>query len=236
MFMSCKSCCMWWLLFWYILPKSCYKYTNTGWQQFASMKEKRADILLESCTRTSSMLFGGYGGSSSSKTTELISIDGGVEWWARLTRSSFAACNHPPLPQQCHSCILEVLLLHHNAFCLLDQVLLQVCRRMHMPLPPLLWTRVTKAKIPMVTGGYGNGGRLDVNRTANAMGFGNAGTIQMPKNCNPCYETWGHCSFFSLSVNERYGTEMKILPTFCQYNRVKKPWKFEKLKNTYIDI
>ena len=48
-------------------------------KQFASMKEKRADILLESCTRTSSMLFGGYGGSSSSKTTELISIDGGVE-------------------------------------------------------------------------------------------------------------------------------------------------------------
>ena len=80
MFISCKSCCMWWLLFWYILPKSCYKYTNTGWQQFASMKEKRADILLESCTRTSSMLFGGYGGSSSSKTTELISIDGGVEY------------------------------------------------------------------------------------------------------------------------------------------------------------
>ena len=31
--------------------------------------------------------------------------------------------------------------------------------------------KVTKAKIPMVTGGYGNGGRLDVNRTANAMGI-----------------------------------------------------------------
>ena len=76
---------MWWLLFWYMHYQS--HVTNTpilDGKQFASMKEKRADILLESCTRTSSMLFGGYGGSSSSKTTELISIDGGVEYGPEL--------------------------------------------------------------------------------------------------------------------------------------------------------
>ena len=42
MFMSCKSCCMWWLLFWYMHYQS--HVTNTpilDGKQFASMKEKR---------------------------------------------------------------------------------------------------------------------------------------------------------------------------------------------------
>ena len=114
---------------------------------------------------------------------------------------------------------------------LMYSLLAQVCCKAEiaMALPPL-WTRWLKQKsqwsleaMVMV---------VDWMSTELLMqwAFGNAGTIQWPKNCNPCYETWGHCSFFSLSVNERYGTEMKILPTFCQYNRVK-PWKFEKLKN-----
>ena len=100
-----------------------------------------------------------------------------------------------------------------------------------MALPPLLWTRVTKAKIPMVTGGYGNGGRLDVNRTANAMGIWQCRYYSSAQKLQPLLWNLGALLFFFLSLNERYGTEMKILPTFCQYNRVKKPWKFEKLKN-----
>ena len=200
------------------------------------MKEKRADILLESCTRTSSMLFGGlWMAQAHQRQQSSLAIDGGVEWWARLTRSSFAACIHPPLPQQWHSCNLEVLLLHHNAFCLLDQVLLQDCRRMHAS-ATFIVDKVNKAKIPMVTGGYGNGGRLDVNRTANAMGiwqcryYSNGQKLQPP-----VMKPGGIALFFSLSVNERYGTEMKILPTFCQYNRVK-PWKFAVLKIEWVEI
>ena len=42
--------------------------------------------------------------------------------------------------------------------------LLQDCRNSHGS--ATIVDKVTKAKIPMVTGGY-NGGRLDVNRTAN---------------------------------------------------------------------
>ena len=42
-----------------------------------------------------------------------------------------------------------------------------------------------------------------------------------PKIATPVMKPGGIALFFSLSVNDRYGTEMKILPTFCQYNRVK---------------
>ena len=49
-------------------------------KQFASMKEKRADILLESCTRTSSMLFGGlWMAQAHQRQLSSLAIDGGVE-------------------------------------------------------------------------------------------------------------------------------------------------------------
>ena len=66
-----------------------------------------------------------------------------------------------------------------------------------MALPPLLWTRVTKAKIPMVTGGYGNGGRLDVNRTANAMGIWQCRYYSNgPKIATPVMKPGGIALFF----------------------------------------
>ena len=62
--------------------KICYKFTNSGWQEFASMKEKRgkaAGVLYKKKLH----VFGGwyYDGSKKIKlqTTELISIDGVVE-------------------------------------------------------------------------------------------------------------------------------------------------------------
>merc|ERR1719203_808714 len=58
--------------------QTCYKYTGTGWQQFASMNEKRWKAA--GVTHKNKFhVFGGHGGSSRSKTTELISIDGSVE-------------------------------------------------------------------------------------------------------------------------------------------------------------
>ena len=73
-----------------MLPKSCVKYTNTGWQQFASMKEKKEDILQqESCTRTSCMFLEAMKvAQAASKTTELISIDGGVDYGPELPEAA----------------------------------------------------------------------------------------------------------------------------------------------------
>ena len=85
--------------------------------------------------------------------------------------------------------------LHHNAFCLLDQVLLQVCRRMHGS--ATIVDKVTKAKIPMVTGGFGNGGRLDSTELL-INGMWQSGTIQCPKIATPVMKPGGIALFFSL--------------------------------------
>ena len=85
------------------------------------MKEKKEDILQqESCTRTSSMFLEAMKvAQAASKTTELISIDGGVEYgpelpeavgWHAITSinstvSSDEDWHQSPLTQQCHSCL-----------------------------------------------------------------------------------------------------------------------------------
>jgi hypothetical protein len=67
--------------------QTCYKYTNTGWQQFASMKEKR--YAAAGVTHKNKFhVFGGYG-VSISKTTELISIDGVVEYGPDLPEAVY---------------------------------------------------------------------------------------------------------------------------------------------------
>ena len=62
--------------------RKCYRFKNGKWKKFASMKEKRgyaAGIM----HKNKFHVFGGYDGSRS-KTTELISIDGGVEYGPEL--------------------------------------------------------------------------------------------------------------------------------------------------------
>ena len=68
--------------------QTCYKYTNTGWQQFASMKEKRGHFA-GVMHKNKLHVFGGYDGGSRSKTTELISIDGGVEFGPELPEALY---------------------------------------------------------------------------------------------------------------------------------------------------
>ena len=54
--------------------QTCYKYTNTGWQQFTSMNEKR-QFAAGVTNKNKFHVFGGYDGSKGlSKTTELISM------------------------------------------------------------------------------------------------------------------------------------------------------------------
>ena len=63
--------------------QACYKLTNGGWQEFASMNEKRgyaAGIMFKNKFH----VFGGYDGSSRLQTSEIISIDGAVEYGPEL--------------------------------------------------------------------------------------------------------------------------------------------------------
>ena len=61
----------------------CYKFTNGGWQYFASMKERR--MLAAGVTYNKKFhIFGGFATSNQVKTSELISIDGGVEYGPEL--------------------------------------------------------------------------------------------------------------------------------------------------------
>ena len=60
---------------WY--SEKCYRFTNGGWEQFASMKEKR--YAAAGVTHNKKLhVFGGYNGSSKLQTSETISIDGEV--------------------------------------------------------------------------------------------------------------------------------------------------------------
>ena len=63
--------------------QTCYNFTNAGWQQFSSMKEKRrfaAGVM----SKNKFHVFGGYDGSSLLQTSEIISMDGGVEYGPEL--------------------------------------------------------------------------------------------------------------------------------------------------------
>ena len=68
-----------------VCQPGCYKYTNGGWQQFASMKEKRR-YPTGVVAKNKFHVFGGWrvedGGIT--KTSELISIDGVVEYGPEL--------------------------------------------------------------------------------------------------------------------------------------------------------
>ena len=57
--------------------EKCYRFSNGGWKEFASMKEKRfhAEGVIYDKTFH---IFGGKNLVTSLKTTEIISLDGGV--------------------------------------------------------------------------------------------------------------------------------------------------------------
>ena len=67
----------------YTYYQTCYKFTNTGWQQFASMNEKRG-FFAGITYKNKFHVFGGVGDGGPLWTTELISIDGGVEYGPEL--------------------------------------------------------------------------------------------------------------------------------------------------------
>ena len=63
--------------------QKCYKFTISGWQEFVSMNEKRyyaAGVVYKHKFH----VFGSWDGSKRSQTSELISIDGGIEYGPEL--------------------------------------------------------------------------------------------------------------------------------------------------------
>ena len=148
------------------LFQACYKYSNNEWQQFASMKERRryfAGVI----HKNKFHVFGGWGGSRS-KTTELISIDGSVEYGPELPEAVY---RHAITSINSTVSILSGGWTSANSYSRLTWYINHETNLFSAG-PSLLEGReghgttscvdkVTKAKIPMVTGGEGNAGKLD---------------------------------------------------------------------------
>ena len=163
--------------------EKCWKLTNGGWQQFASLKEKRgytAGIIYQKKFH----IFGGHDSSSRLQTSEIISIDGRVEYgpelpeavWRHaitsinstvsiLSGGATSATSYSPLTwyfnheTQAFSSgpsLLEGRYDHGSATC---------------------EDKVTKAKIQIVTGGMSGGARLDSTELLINMQW-QSGTIQ----------------------------------------------------------
>ena len=178
--------------------QTCFKYTGwpDGWQQFASLKGKRhnaAGLMHESKFH----VFGGWDwdSSSSQKTTELISIDGGVEDGPELPErvdghaitsidstlsllSGGATDNGPSSPLTWY--------FNHETNVFSSGPSLLESRKSHGSATVV--DKVTKTKIPMVTGGFGNSGRLDSTELL-INGIWQSGAVQCPKIVTP------HCRF-----------------------------------------
>ena len=166
--------------------KTCYKITNAGWQQFAIMKEKRY-IAAGVVHKNKLHVFGAAGSFLLLQTSEIISIDGGVKYGPELPEAvlrhamtsinssvsilsggQISATNYSPLTWYFNHetnvfssgpSLLEGRYEHASATCV---------------------DKVTKEKIPMVTGGWGNAGRLGSTELL-INGMWQSGTIQCPK-------------------------------------------------------
>ena len=162
--------------------QTCYKYTNAGWQQFASMKERRKNAA-GITYKNKFHVFGGLRGSTRSKTTELISIDGSVEYGPELSGGIY---------QHAITSISSTVSLLSGGWTVATSISPLTWYFNHETNvfssgPSLLQGRgshgsatvvdkVTKAKIPIVTGGW-DGSRMDSTELL-INGIWQSGTIQ----------------------------------------------------------
>ena len=166
--------------------KTCYKLTNAGWQEFASMNEGRA-YAAGIMFKNKFHVFGGFGdGSSILQTSEIISIDGSVEdgpelpesvyWHAITSINSTVSLLSGGLTSATNWSPLTWFFNHETQAFSSGPSLLEG-RSLHGS--ATIVDKVTKAKISMVTGGY-NGGYLDTTELL-INGMWQSGTIQCPK-------------------------------------------------------
>ena len=165
--------------------QACYKLTNGGWQEFASMNEKRqyaAGIMFKNKFH----VFGGSDGSSRLQTSEIIGIDGGVEDGPELPE---AISNHAITSVNSTVSVLSggstsstkysplTWFFNHETQAFSSGPSLLTGREGHGS--ATIVDKLTKAKIPMVTGGWNNGELDSTELLIN--GMWQSGTIQCPK-------------------------------------------------------
>ena len=148
---------------WFKNLQTCYKLTNGGWQEFASMKEERlyaAGIMYENKFH----LFGGTDDSSSSQTSEIISIDGSVEYgpelpeavaWHAITsiNSTVSLLSGGATVANRYSSLTWYFNHETNVFSSGPSLLQGRIRHGSATIVD----KVTKSKLPIVTGGFGVG-------------------------------------------------------------------------------
>ena len=146
----------------------CYKFTTTGgWQEFASMKNKRrytAGIVYQKKLH----VFGGYDGSQL-QSSEIISEDGGVidgpDLPTAVESHAITAINSTVSilsggSTYANSYSSQTWFYNHETETFSSGPTLLQGRKRHAS--ATIVDKVTKAKIPVVTGGWsGNNGNLD---------------------------------------------------------------------------
>jgi hypothetical protein len=144
--------------------KTCYKFTNAGWQEFANMKEKRylgAGIMYKNKFH----VFGGFDGSSWGQTTEIINIDGVVEYGPEIpvaARQEITSINATVSILSGGTTLTNshpTWLFNHETQAFSFGPSLLEGRYAHGSATVV--DKVTTEKIPIVTGGSGNNGILD---------------------------------------------------------------------------
>ena len=145
----------------------CYKFTTTGgWQEFASMKDKRyvaAGIVYQNKLH----VFGGYNGSKL-QSSEIISEDGGVidgpdlptaVYWHAVTAINSTVSILSGGDTNADWSSSQTWFYNHETGTFSNGPSLMQGRSWHAS--ATIVDKVTKAKIPVVTGGYNNGNYLD---------------------------------------------------------------------------
>jgi hypothetical protein len=150
----------------YTAYQTCYKFTISGWQEFASMDEKKygaAGVVYQNKFH----VFGGYNDNNGRlHKSELISIDGGVEYGPSLPtavayhaitsiNSTVSLLSGGRTDSSVYSPLTWYFNHETNVFSSGPSLL--EGRRRHGS--ATIVDKVTKAKIPMVTGGLCDSGR-----------------------------------------------------------------------------
>ena len=163
--------------------RKCYKFINGAWQEFASMKNKRwlaAGVMYKKTFH----IFGGRTDGSGLQTSEIISIDGGVEYGPDLPSG---VSDHAITSVNASVSILTGGRLNAYFFSHLTWYFNHETKSFSSG-PSLLQGReahssatvvdkVTNGKIPIVAGGSGNGVVLDSTELL-SNGQWQSGTIQ----------------------------------------------------------
>ena len=174
--------------------EKCYRFTNIGWVEFASMKEKRlwaAGVVYKKKLH----MFGGSGldGSTSEQTSEIISVDGkvidGPDLPKSVTYHAMTAINDTvsllsggETNAKWYSA--KTWYYNHDTEAFTSGPKLLKGRIWHGSATVV--DKVTKEKAVVVTGGYRNGNHLDTTEML-INGQWQIGTIQFRKqNCLIC--------------------------------------------------